>query len=156
MSVKAGQAQAPPGQALRSGALIGQGRTAAETRSALQKSPQFQGNPDLSLVSWRTCVADLLADHTLHTPYQTSMCGGPCVISGTESAGGRQRGSPIRTALAMFVSEQGVADFRPRWFRAWLTSPSRGVGPFQGQPVRRLGGVGRGRGGCGCRRGWWR
>jgi transposase len=34
-------AGAPPGQPLRPGALIGQRRTAAETRSALRKSPRF-------------------------------------------------------------------------------------------------------------------
>jgi hypothetical protein len=38
-------ARPPPGQRLRSGALIGQGRTGTETRSAQSECPRFQGNP---------------------------------------------------------------------------------------------------------------
>src|SRR6266516_3177177 len=41
-----GPAGAPPGQGLRSGALIGHtGEPGAKTRSVLQKSPRFEGNP---------------------------------------------------------------------------------------------------------------
>jgi hypothetical protein len=43
---------------LSSGALIGQGRTARQTRSVLQGSPRFQGNPGQIIL--RTPVVDTL------------------------------------------------------------------------------------------------
>src|ERR1022692_524663 len=113
MSVKAGQAQPPPGQAQRSGGLIGQGSTRAETRSALQESPQFQGNPGTRLSATLSELpghAVLVSEeqrpkHELAIEVVVAVAAGVAGLKGPEATAVATGVSPLATAALVRISE---------------------------------------------------